>query len=339
MLRETLTVPAAKNVSADFARACMRAAAEFYPPVIEEFEGILEAGGFDREAMTAYYFARLESQVGCTMLAVTPAAGARAEGPVVGRNYDWATGDLRWCRLERCAAGPRGRRRVGYSHHWAGCADLLNDAGLYVAIASLPPAQARAPGVQWNIVTEMISETCATVAEAAEACAGVRHLRSMSYLLADAAGAAGVVEATPDEVRLREATAEGGCAFVVAANAPQGGRVLRNWNDEPKSAEGLAEAPPHYRGGAVGRAERRIRQAQTLLKELLARNAGRRPSVEQIQRILSDHKAPICVGDHADADGAPWGTIWSGICEPARGELLIAPGLPCRHAYQTFRIG
>jgi len=330
MLRDTLLVPSLDGITPSFARACLEAAQAAYPPAVEEFEGILEGGGFDRAAMRAYYFARLESQVGCTMFAVSgPAGGARE--PIVGRNYDWATADLKWCRLERYVTAPR---RIGYSHHWAGCADLLSEAGLYVAIASLPPEPVRAPGVQWNIVTEMVSETCSTVAEAAEACARVRHLRPMSYLLADAHGDVGLVEATPREVRFREGAPLGGvCKVVIAANAPQGGDLVRAWDDG--AAARSEELPPHYRGGAAERAEQRIARVQQCLEALPQQE---RPGADDIAAILKDHHAPICAGDHADPDGAPWSTIWSGLCEPSRGTFRIAPGLPCRHAYQEFRI-
>ena len=64
------------------------------------------------------------------------------------------------------------------------------------------------------------------------------------------------------------------------------------------------------------------------------------PSVseEAVRCILADHSAPICTGDHARPDGAPWATIWSGLCAPAEGTFDIAPGLPCRHPYRRFRI-
>jgi len=193
-----------------------------------------------------------------------------------------------------------------------------------------------APGVQWNVVTEMISETCTDVAQAVEACARVCHLRSMSYLLADAGGAVGVVEATPTEVRFREGEPCEGGAFVVAANAPQGGRLVRRY--EPGSAEPKAKLPLQFRHGALEHAERRIERVRRLLKERLTGRAGCALSVDEVAAMLRDHEGPVCAGDHAHPDGAPWGTIWSGICEPARDAFLIAPGLPCRHAYQRFAV-
>jgi hypothetical protein len=266
------------------------------------------------------------------MFAVEPDLCEKPErGPLVGRNYDWATSDLRWCELHRIV--PRHEpRRIGYTHHWAGNADVLTRRGLYVAIASLPPEEVHAPGVQWSIVVEMLAATCSTVREAAEACAAVRHLRPMSYLLADSRGHIGVVEATPDQVRLRRPEA----GIVTAANIPQGGKTLRQWEKGkvPGSlTESVRPVPPNYRGDALQRAQRRAERAEALLR----RSA---PSIafSDVRRILQDHEAPICTGDHSDPDGAPWGTIWSGICRPATGDFNIAPGLPCRHPYREFEV-
>jgi hypothetical protein len=57
-----------------------------------------------------------------------------------------------------------------------------------------------------------------------------------------------------------------------------------------------------------------------------------------VRKCLSDHRAPICTGDHDHPDGAPWGTIWSGVCKPGEGTFSVTPGLPCRHGYRQFEL-
>ncbi len=325
MLRETLHVPDLPGLPPEFVAGCRAAALELHPAAEAEFEGMVRGGGFDRARMEAYYFARLESRLGgCTMFGVEPARRGDGRGPLAARNYDWAVSDLRWCRLERYEP-PRGPRRIGYTHHWAGCPDVLCERGLYVAIASLPAEPVRAAGVQWSILVDAMSEGCATVPEAVEVCAWVRHLRPMSYLLADAAGAVAVVEATPGAVRVRRP--EGG--LVLAANAPLGGELLaehRTADHDPPLG------PPQDEGirrRVAERSERRIARAL----ELLGVGAV---TEEAARRVLSDHQAPICTGDHAAPDGGRWGTIWSGLCNPAEGEFAIAPGRPCSKAHQSF---
>jgi hypothetical protein len=326
-LAATLSLPEPTGLPEGFVAACRRAACALYPPVLEEFEGLVEGGGFDRAKMEAHYFARLESRLGgCTMFGIMERLRAAGQGPVVGRNYDWAVADLHWCELQRYFP-QEGLARIGYTHHWAGCPDVLNAAGLYVAIASLPAESVPAPGVQWNILVDMISETCASVGEAIEVCGRVRHLRPMSYLLADAAGETAVVEATPAEVRVR--WPENG--FVVATNVPLGGELVAassTGNEDFRAGDTSTDRNP-----SLGPAAHRAREAGRLLSE-------KTPGIsrEGIVEILRDHVVPICTGDHEQSDGREWATIWSGICSPAEGDFRIAPGLPCRSEYRRFNL-
>ena len=325
-LRETLVLPEDAALPRWFVDGCEEAAAELYPAVLEEFAGLVEGGGFDRKKARAYYFARLESRLGgCTMFAVGESRRAGGRGPLVGRNYDWATADLRWCELHRCNPA-EGLRRIGYTHHWAGCPDVLNEAGLYLAIASLPAEPVRAPGAQWSILVECIAETCRTVSEAVDVCAGARHLRPMSYLLADPEEAA-VVEATPSAVRVRRPQ-EG---MVCAANVALGGDTVAEYAAD-EDAPAFGPRPPTTEH-SVRAARARVARATEMLAA-----ASPRVASEDTRRILSDHEARICTGDHARADGGEWATIWSGICAPAEDHFRIALGLPCRSEYRPFGV-
>ncbi len=325
-LKGTLTVPDVSALPGWFVDGCRAAAEELHPPAVEEFEGLVQGGGFDRGAMAAYYFARLESRLGgCTMFAVEPSFRDGGDGPIVGRNYDWAVADLRWCELHRYLPA-EGLRRIGYTHHWAGCADVLNEGGLYVAIASLPAQPVHAPGVQWNTLVDAVSERCTRVAEAVDVLASASHLRPMSYLLADAAGGVAVVEATPARVSVRRPEK----GSVVAANVAQGGNVLC-CRERPAAGRAPIGTPPDRGGESGQRATCRIQRTVALLGRQALQLAE-----EGVRSILTDHEAPVCTGDHDDPDGAPWATIWSGICLPAEAAFRIAPGLPCRHQHQTF---
>lgn len=326
-LKETLMLPEPTDLPPGFVAGCRTAVEQFYPPAVDEFEGILDGGGFDRAAMTAYYFARLESRLGgCTMFGVEEGLRGEGAGPIVGRNYDWAVEDLRWCELHRY--GPRGgMNRIAYTHHWAGNPDVMNEAGLHVAIASLPPEPITAPGVQWSILVEMLSETCETVEQAAQACTEVRHLRPMNYLLADAAGGLAVVTAGCDQVRVTPPRD----GIVAAANTGLPGEVLAEflrgeYDIRTAALEGDREQ-------SAARSRRRVARA----RELLGRA---RPDIspKDVRTVLKDHETPICTGDHARPDGGVWATIWSGICAPAERDFRIAPGLPCRHPYQQFTL-
>ena len=332
MVRDTFTPPPVPDVTGRFVRACFDLTAEFHPSAVDEFEGIVRGGGFEREAMMAYCFARVAAQPGgCTMAAVSESRRKTGSGPIAGRNYDWAVSDLRWCALHRLTP-PDGPRRIGFTNHWAGCPDWLSERGLYAAMAALPAADVRCPGVQWNVLLDRIAETCSTADAAAGLCAGVRHLRSMSYLFADAGGGMCVVEAMPAHVRRRDA-ADGA---LVATNAPLGGRLLADRAAVPCPADAALHIElesPQRRLAIVERAMRRQRRAEALLREA-AEDISRRT----MTALLRDHEAPICVCADSDPGGHRWGTIWSGICDPAEGAFLIAPGAPCRHAFQRFTL-
>ncbi len=324
-LRDTLVVREPHGLPAEFVAGCRRAVEEFYPPAVREFEGILEGGGFEPRAMAAHYFARLESQLGgCTMFAVEQERHHSGKGIIVGRNYDWAVEDLRWCELHRYRL-PSGMDRLAYTHHWAGSPDVLNEAGLYLAIASLPPEPVTAPGVQWSILVEMISETCETVEEAVGACTQVRHLRPMNYLLADASGGCAVVSAGCRRVSVARPEA----GLIAAANSPLSGTVVAEV--PPGNFRIAVPAPNNDQEQSAARSRRRVGRALELLE---AMREG--ISAENVKDVLADHEAPICTGNHDRPGGGVWATIWSGIGFPAEGDFRIAPGLPCRHPYHRF---
>ncbi len=329
MLRATLHVPHSPHLPRSFVTGCRRAACDLHPPVLQEFTGLLEAGGFERERMEAYYFARLEARLGgCTMFGLEPGAHAAGRGPLIGRNYDWAVADLRWCRLHRFARG-ESPARLGYTHHWAGCPDVLNEHGLYLAIASLPAVAVSVPGVQWSVLVEMISETCRLVDEAVAVCARVQHLRPMSYLFADAEGGLAVVEATPAAVRVRRP----GGGLIVAANHPQGGRELGRASHGGQCT--VLEQPCDRGSAARGKAHRRSLRRVQRVAEMIG-HGHEAVTAERVAEVLRDHEAPVCTGNHGSRDGGRWATIWSGICRPAQDDFRIAPGLPCRHDYQRL---
>lgn len=289
----------------EFARRCREVVEGIYPPILGEFEGLLDGGGFDRDDFSAYFFARKEGILrGCTSFAVLPSI-TRDKTTIVGRNYDWIYSDLKWCEL-RYIRPDGAYPTVSYTHHWAGSPDVLNSEGLCVAMASLPRRDARKPGLQWNLVIDIMMDTCRDVAQARSFITKVPHLRSMSYLIADALGEAIVVEALPDSVTIREP--ENG--FVIATNH----RIGREPVDSPESNR---------------RSQIRYRRAE----EMIAERAGFIDE-EVAKRILRDHQCHICSGIHGNVREREWGTIWSLICKPQEGGFWIAPGHPCEVEYE-----
>lgn len=286
-----------------FGHECRAIVEKLHPAICVEFDAMLDASGLAADQFRSFYFGRTAPLAGgCTNIAVT--AEATEHGHlIVGRNYDWAYADRRWCEA-RLVSPHREMRRIGYTHHWGGLCDVMNEAGLTICIASLPPKGALRPGVQWHIAVDLVASTCTTVCEAADLLRRVPHIRSLAYLLADGT-AARLVEASTEEVTV---------------HAPRDG-VLVGTNhrigDEAK--------PGERRRASFVRRERAL--------ELLLPQTGK-ISGEEVKRVLADHEGGICAGAHCSspglaAHGTTSGTIWSLMAEPHRRLVEVAPGHPC----------
>jgi len=305
-LRKTFTPPAANARKRAFAVECERLLRSVYPPLAEQLDGFIDGGAFDRGDFAAYYFARERSvhRRRCTMFAVAPEQTVDGR-LLVGRNYDWVRGDLRWCELREIR--PDGvAPMLGYSNHWIGCPDVLTASGLLIALATLPSHPIHQPGLQWNAVIDITAAMCSTVAEAGETIARLPHIRAMNYLVADGTAAA-VLEATPNGVKRRDLRD----GFLVATNLPVG-------DDD------IATDCPRFTGA--------LRCLQS---------TGHRIDRDAAKSILRDHDAPICDGDHASKAPGNWETIWSLISAPLTMALELSPGRPCEHQYVplSFRGG
>ena len=299
-----LPMPKVEEADIAFARACQQAVADLCPPLIDLYAGFLEGGGWDEETFLVYYFARRQGMLrGCTNLAVLPVATLEGE-TLIGRNYDWAYSDLEFC--ESRAIVVEGRLPfVSYTHHWIGHPDCLNQAGLFVAISSLPAYTADRPGIQWNLLVDAIAMTCRTVQEAVELLSSVEHLRAMTYLLADASDAAAV-----------DATAEG-----VVVREPEDGIVIAT-NHAVGSSDGTDRTK--HSVARYDRARERLLECTPDIEE------------DDIKGVLTDPVCTIRDGkrflhelDHVPlAAKEDWGTIWSTIGRPLQGRLKIAEGHP-----------
>ena len=315
-----LEVPEATGAQIRFAGRCQAMLAEAYPPLIERFEGMLDAGAVSERDFRGLYFGRGGPlEVGCTQFAVLP--GKSADGrSLVGRNYDWFYGALPW-REVRTVGPTSGFAALTVTHHWAGSPDAVNERGLIILLAALPDEEPRGPGLQWNMVIDWVMETCSTVAEAAERIRSVSHVRGFNYLLADGHGDALVLEATPAGVSVREPEED----LLVATNHVPG----QDWD-------------------ATGRRDREVLRYRFSVERYdsawngLAETDG---TIDEstARKILRNHTGGICRGDHA---GAPrrggfhteFGTLWSLIHRQGDPGFLLAGGHPCSAPYERYSL-
>ncbi len=313
-LRQTLRLPSYDTTKRAFAQDCSTIAGEMFPPLLELVYGMIEGSGFVSEDLWTAYFARDPILLGgCTSFAVE----SEEETPtVVGRNYDWLCSDRAWCHAVTQIPKP-GLATTGYTHTWTGRPDLLNAEGVLVTLASLhyrPPSR---PGLSWNVLNELVGALATTTAEAVELLMSAPHLRPMSYLIADAAGDAQVIEATGSGVRAR---------------GPENGvLVATNWPAAVELEDGDAVGTLNDgRGGARSRYWR--------VKELIAE---RRPGFDlaHAREVLSEHDEPVCSGDHNGGIGLRhegWATLWSLTHLCGSSTLWLAEGQPCRTRYRPL---
>lgn len=336
----------------DFARACAAVLAREYPAALAEVEAM--AAAYGRPVEEAYWFLSVglteaparglvtsrrrrmgkaraadpadeadegrgdpdPAPPGCSTVAVLT-----ADGPVVGRNYDffyWAT--TRHLITTRPAPPPgppeaatpppqparwpdRGGplAHVGmYDGLLAGRHDGMNEAGLFASlhgVRSAPPARRR-PGLFSVLVVRIVLETCRTAREAVERIRSLPHLASYNYLVADDREVF-VVEAHPERTRVREAE------------------------------NGVLAATNHFRHPDMVGLGRKAPSGSVARYRFLSETAARlRPaSAETVAGLMRDHKTPVC--GHADG----MATFWSAVALPAARRVSYCLGAPCRNDY------
>jgi hypothetical protein len=293
-----------------FARACAERVEDHAPELAEETRALAEASGADPEAMASLVLTACvppEALPRCTVVAVMPER-ASGGGVLVGRNYDY------FHDVSREGATVFGTRPdEGYAHAgccdiWVGREDGLNDAGLYLAVASLMLPGVR-PGLAFWLAARLVLDRCSTVGEGLALLRSVPHAAGMGFLLADASGAAAVAEASLEGVEAR---------------GPKDGLlVLTNHALTSRLAGRESHVP--------ATSQERYRRVRELLG-----CEGSLGSVE-LRRALSDHEGTVCAHRLDEEPGRRFGTLWSEVVRPAEGILEVAEGAPCRARYRLAR--
>ena len=315
---ETLQIPEATAERRALAASCQALIAERYPAILDKVEGIIAGGRLRSEDFKAFFYARdLSSQMGCTNLAVLPGR-TRDDSILVGVNYDWYFQSQEWCEIR--SIRPEGAlTSVRVTHHWAGSPDGINEAGLGVFLSVLPQDRIAGPGIPWHLVTDIMLETCHNVSQAGEFLESLPRLRAFNYLVTDALGQAVVLEALPRSLTVREPKD----GFLLATNHLPGREV---------ADEELSEEDKRRQRRSLARYER--------VREILG-DSGAGIDEAAMKTLLMDHEAPICRGNHEpipddDSYDNVFGTIWSLIARPARGDLRVAWGHPCQSEYLSY---
>jgi hypothetical protein len=160
------------------------------------------------------------------------------------------------------------------------------------------------PGVPFHLVVRIALETCGTAREAMQTIRSMPLFHSFSYFVADK-DEMYLVESHPNLVQVT-----GGRADVLA---------VTNHYQHP----GLQAFHGHR---ALAHSRARLSRLQ---RAPATWGTGADPLLS-LQRLLSDHEAPIC----GHCDGAA--TLWSVVCDPAHRTVAYAQGAPCRNPYRQI---
>lgn len=168
--------------------------AQIDPILLEELTGLADGLGMDIPAvLTAYsgYGAAMPA-MGCT---------AHAHKNVYARNYDFSP-DMYDARFVFVKPN-QGYASMGFSQHVVGRLDGMNEAGL-VAGLHFVNTGSNIHGFMATTIIRMLLNQCGTIAEAMELLHHVPHRHCYNYSLLDYQGNMVIVEATPDNVVVRD---------------------------------------------------------------------------------------------------------------------------------------
>jgi len=290
-----------------FAKQCEEVVGQYAPELLDEIRGLAEAAKVDYDAlMTLTLTAPFDPAElpACSVLAVTPERSADGR-PIVGRNYDYFH-DVSEEPATTYRTYPEGRyASLGDCDIWVGRDDGVNEAGLFVGIAAffLPGLQ---PGLTFWLIARLVLDRCATLDEGLELIQRVPHASSYTYLLADRAGKAAVVEPTVEGVEVRY---------------PEDGLlIMTNHAICPEWAGKETFVPPdsHPR--------------YNRLRQLLG--GDKLIDTDDVKQALRDHEGLVC-SHGVYSPERKLGTLWSVVGHPGERQLDIAAGYPCQAEYRT----
>lgn len=301
---ETLDPPAERRA---LARKCAAHVAEHAPFLLEELEGIADATGLETDVVETVPLA-LDARAGCSLVAV---AGERTVGrtPLFARNHDFYPSfrDFATCYRTEPADG---LASIGCSCVYVGRCDGVNEAGLAIGFAEVPPHEFE-PGVTWQLAVRAVLDTCRTVTEAVEFLESIPHATNVNFLVADASGEIAIVEASP-----AEATAIFPDDDIVS--------VTREFRTESMREYQSTDRTP-------ADCSRRRAVAEWFDEQ------DRRVTEADLQTAMGDPDVGVCWPvDERRED--PRSTIWSWTIDPAERVGHLARDSPIETPYEAVRV-
>lgn len=295
-----------------YAKNCWDRLRSWNDVIVELIQGIADGTGRPVEEIV---LALLHEEIGhakaCTAFGAT--GSATAEGmAIIGQNWDWNPMLYLWPHLLRLTTDAMpATLTYAFPGLWAAAGMNENGLSLVWTSSGMFPWVRPIVGIPTYALIAGIL-TCDTVDEAIGLLRRTCNAGCFLFFLADAGGQVCVVEGVP------------GQTFVV----PCTDVISRaNYYDTPQACKLAAQQVP--RGSYKNNNRCRARRMADLLR---LHAGGIDPATAEI--ILCDHEGgrgkTICQHEHHGI------TLDSFYLLPARRELRIARGIPCRHDYQQY---
>lgn len=298
---EPLDPPADKRA---FARECAKHVEAHAPFLLEELRGIAAEAGVDPEPVETVPLA-LDARAGCSLVAVSGECTADGRA-LLARNHDFYPSFRPYATRYRTDPAD-GLASVGCSCVFVGRCDGVNEAGLAIGFAEVPPHEFE-PGFAWQLAIRATLDTCRTVDDAVSFLESIPHATNVNFLLADAGGEVALVEASPERVASSRPSDE---IVTVTRRFPT--ESMREYQSTDPSVD-------HYCS--------RLDEVEAWLED------RERPiTVEDLRTAMSDPDIGACWPVDEERDD-PRSTIWSWVMDPADYGGSLAGGSPIETAYE-----
>ena len=277
----------------------------FTPDLLDEFRGILDAPERREKQVGEILATSGQPDVGCSAFWVSP--DHTNDGlPLVGRNWDYRPAAARNARI--VSTRPvRGYAHLAFTNHPVGRYGGINEAGLAVATAVVP-ARKEEKGLPFTLAVRRMLEVCGDAAAGADFLGRVPIRSAVNFLLADATGAARVIEVEPGRIHPTEPV-----DFAAIGN---------HFPSIPP-----ADARPRLPGS-----RRRVAALANWFRE----HSGNLDDTAA-EHILSNRRDAICARGNPGIAHATV-TLWSWIARPGKRALRAAAGSPHNTPYRPYNL-
>jgi predicted choloylglycine hydrolase len=285
-----------------FGKECETEVSRVFPEVLKEISGFADACHAPYDHLSAFILGvgAFKPVGACSVFAVKTGSDV-----LFGRNYDFYYRFKQ--HIESYLTQPlSGYWSLGNTDIFVGREDGVNEKGLAIGMTAVAPNEIKA-GINFALLTRCILDKCANVREATNVLTSAHHVTANNYLVADREGNTAVIEACSKRVMVRKPKENED--FIVSTN--------HFIHSDMYSMENQSERPPDS-----------VRRYTTIFEKL--QQLKGKTTVEDAQRILSDHIGLVC----SHIEEIKLGTLWSLIATLSKQSICMAEGHPCKTRYK-----